>query len=238
MPRAPFAARSLRISPWPPGVALVWRFEPVAVPWVIRRRRSPYWSSATAVLPVRRAWLPSLLFGIGFQFTLLVWMRSVGTDAYIVLSLLECAFFAPLGMLLALVGRLPGWPIWSAAAWVAVEEWRSGWPFGRYAVGAAGVRLDRHPTGELAAVRRHAPGQPALGAPRHDAGLGAYQRSSPSGALARTGRRGRQRCGLLPTLVPYSLADLARSRWPPFKATFRGWHGRPLRPSAGHCESC
>lgn len=111
------------------GVATALAFEPVAVPWVIVGTIAVLVLTVRG-LPLRRAWIPSLLFGIGFQFSLLVWMRSVGTDAYIVLSLLECAFFAPLGVLLALVGRLPGWPIWSAAAWVAVEEWRSGWPLG------------------------------------------------------------------------------------------------------------
>ncbi len=110
-------------------MALSAAFEPTAAPWLIPLAIAGL-VFATRGLTVGRAWLPGLVFGIAFQFSLLIWMRSVGTDAYIVLSLLECSFFAPLGILLALVGRLPGWPFWTAVAWVAVEEWRSAWPLG------------------------------------------------------------------------------------------------------------
>ena len=60
----------------------------------------------------------------------MVWMRSVGTDAWLAMCALEAAFFVPLGMGLALVhaaaarGRC-----WAALWWVGIETWRSGWPF-------------------------------------------------------------------------------------------------------------
>jgi apolipoprotein N-acyltransferase len=80
-------------------------------------------------LPARRAWLPALAFGLGFQFVLLFWMRVVGYDAWLALAALQTAFFAPLGAVTASLLRLRAAPVWVAAAWVAVETIRSGWPF-------------------------------------------------------------------------------------------------------------
>ena len=63
-----------------------------------------------------------VVFGAVFSFSLLWWMRAVGTDAWIALSLIETAYFLLLGPVVALVQRLPGWPVWVAAAWVSYEE--------------------------------------------------------------------------------------------------------------------
>lgn len=77
-----------------------------------------------------RAASVGLAFGIAFFFTLQWWMRAVGTDAWIGLSLLEALFFAPLALIWAhLQRRTRWWPALSAVAWVAVETVRSSWPF-------------------------------------------------------------------------------------------------------------
>ena len=78
----------------------------------------------------RRAWAPGLAFGAGFMFVLLGWMRAVGLDAWLILSLVQTAYFAPLGVGLAWVTRLRWWPVWQAALWVAVETVRGTWPMG------------------------------------------------------------------------------------------------------------
>jgi apolipoprotein N-acyltransferase len=95
-------------------------------------------------LPARRAWLPGLAFGIGFQFVLLFWMQAVGIAPWVALAGLEAAFMAPLGSATVLLLRLRGGPVWCAAAWVAVETIRSSWPFsgmpwGRLSFGIAGT---------------------------------------------------------------------------------------------------
>lgn len=136
-------------------------------------------------LPVRRAWVPGLVFGIVFSYVLLFWMRAVGWDAWLALSAVEALFFAPLGVAVALVGRLRAWPLWAAVCWVAVETWRGGWPFGgmpwgrlSYAVadtpwaqglpwlGFTGVSLLLATTGTTLAwlVAERPPLRPALGA--------------------------------------------------------------------------
>ncbi|MBD3914433.1 apolipoprotein N-acyltransferase [Nocardioides hwasunensis] len=76
-----------------------------------------------------RAWIPSLVFGVGFVYAVMVWMRSVGTDAWIAMCAVEAAFFVPLGLGLAWSMRLRLWPVWAALWWTGIETWRSGWPF-------------------------------------------------------------------------------------------------------------
>ena len=110
------------------GFALAAAFEPVGFAWLMPP------AIAALVLSVRslgpgRAWLPTLLFGVAFIYTVMVWMRSVGTDAWIAMCALEAAFFLPLGIGLAWAGRLRGWPLWTALWWVGIETWRSGFPF-------------------------------------------------------------------------------------------------------------
>lgn len=110
------------------GLALTAAFEPVGWAWLIPP------AIATLVLSVRglrpaRAWLPGLLFGVAFCFTVMVWMRAVGTDAWLAMCALEAAFFAPLGVFVALSQRHRWWPVWTALWWVGIETLRSGWPF-------------------------------------------------------------------------------------------------------------
>ncbi|MGL5824800.1 MAG: apolipoprotein N-acyltransferase [Nocardioides sp.] len=81
-------------------------------------------------LTARAAIVPGLAFGLGFQLALLGWMRAIGADAWLTLSVLEALFFVPLGSAFAVLGRHRWWPVTCATAWVAVELWRSSWPFG------------------------------------------------------------------------------------------------------------
>jgi apolipoprotein N-acyltransferase len=71
--------------------------------------------------------------GLAFFVPLLVWTGSVaGAGAWLALALLQTLFFAPLGAALALVTRLPAWPVWASAAWVGEEALRDRIPFGGF----------------------------------------------------------------------------------------------------------
>ena len=88
----------------------------------------------------RRGALLGLVFGLAMFLPLLGWMRVIGVDAWVALSLLEAAFFAVMAALLPLVLRLPAWPLWVACLWVAQELGRAtvpfgGFPWGRLAFG-------------------------------------------------------------------------------------------------------
>ena len=77
------------------GMLLAGAYAPFDVPWVIPVAVAAYVVSLDR-LPSRRAWLPGLAFGLGFQLTLLWWMRVIGTDAWAGLAGFEALFYAAL----------------------------------------------------------------------------------------------------------------------------------------------
>jgi apolipoprotein N-acyltransferase len=111
------------------GVLLAGAFEPFAQAWLILPSLALL-TLGTRNLSVGRSVVVGLAFGVGFQFTLLLWIREIGPDAWITLCLIESLFFAALAALWAVLSRLPGWPLWLASAWVAVEQLRSSFPVG------------------------------------------------------------------------------------------------------------
>ena len=111
------------------GLLLSFAFEPVAVAWVMPAAVAGL-ALATRGLTVRRGLVVGLCFGAAFYFVHIWWMRAVGIPAWLALSLLETLFYGLMGGLSALLQRHRLWPLWFAAAWAAVEVWRSGWPLG------------------------------------------------------------------------------------------------------------
>ena len=103
-------------------------FEPIGWSWLMPPAIASLVFSVRG-LRARQAWLPSLLFGITFTYAVMVWMRSVGTDAWIAMCALEASFFVPLGIGLSWSLRQRAWPVWAALWWVGIETWRSGFPF-------------------------------------------------------------------------------------------------------------
>ncbi|WP_149831197.1 apolipoprotein N-acyltransferase [Streptomyces tailanensis] len=123
-----------------------------------------------------RGWKAGLglgyLFGLGFLLPLLVWTGvEVGPVPWIALAAIEAVFVALVGAGVATVSRLPGWPVWAAALWIAGEAARArapfeGFPWGKIAFGQAdGVFLP------LAALG----GTPVLGFAVVLCGFGLYE---------------------------------------------------------------
>lgn len=132
------------------GLGLSLAFEPVALPVLVPFALTGF-ALATRGLTPRTGWVPGLAFGLGFYFVHIYWMRqSIGTDAWLALAGVEMLFYGALGAAATVLRRLPGWPVWLAAAWVAMEVWRSGWPF-------SGM-----PWGRLAFAMADTPVAPAL----------------------------------------------------------------------------
>ncbi|MFD8636408.1 apolipoprotein N-acyltransferase [Streptomyces sp. NPDC059533] len=83
------------------------------------------------------------LTGLGFMLPLLVWTGSeVGPVPWLALAAVEALFVGVTGLGVALVGRLPAWPVFAAAVWVAGEALRAripfgGFPWGKLAFGQA-----------------------------------------------------------------------------------------------------
>ncbi|WAZ19680.1 apolipoprotein N-acyltransferase [Streptomyces cinnabarinus] len=160
-----------------------------------------------------RSWKAGLglgyLFGLGFLLPLLVWTGvEVGPGPWIALVVIEAVFVALVGAGVAVVSRLPGWPVWAAALWIAGEAARarapfSGFPWGKIAFGQAdGVFLP------LAAVG----GTPVLGFAVVLCGFGLYEvvRLAVERQRTRAVQRSAAAVALLSVAVPVAGALSAR----------------------------
>ncbi len=85
-----------------------------------------------------RGWKASsglgLVFGALLFFPLLSWTNIyVGNLPWIALAAAEAVLMMPAAALMGPVSRrLPAWPVWAAAAWVAGETLRAAFPFGGF----------------------------------------------------------------------------------------------------------
>jgi apolipoprotein N-acyltransferase len=163
-----------------------------------------------------RTWKAGLglgyLFGLGFLLPLLVWTGvEVGPGPWIALVVIEAVYVALVGAGIAAVSKLPGWPLWAAALWIAGEAARGGapwapfggFPWGKIAFGQAdGVFLP------LAALG----GTPVLGFAVVLCGFGLYEIVRLAVETRRTGavRRGAAAVALVSFLLPVLGAFAAR----------------------------
>ncbi|NNN29117.1 apolipoprotein N-acyltransferase [Streptomyces sp. S3(2020)] len=213
-PTAP-ASRTARLARFVPalaaalsGVLLYVSFPPrtlwwLALPafavfgWVLRGRS---WKAGLGL---------GYLFGLGFLLPLLVWTGvEVGPGPWLALVVIEAVFVALVGAGVAAVSKLPGFPLWAAALWIAGEAARarapfSGFPWGKIAFGQAdGVFLP------LAAVG----GTPVLGFAVVLCGFGLYEavRLVVAKRRSREVRRSAAVVALLSVAVPVLGAVAAR----------------------------
>ncbi|MFR9749972.1 apolipoprotein N-acyltransferase [Nocardia sp. 004] len=71
--------------------------------------------------------------GLAFFIPLLPWTGIyVGPLPWLALSLACALYLGVFGLLVRLVGTLPGWPLWVASAWITAEWGRSNFPFGGF----------------------------------------------------------------------------------------------------------
>ncbi|WP_129838281.1 apolipoprotein N-acyltransferase [Streptomyces sp. RFCAC02] len=133
------------------GLALTAAFPPYDV-W-------PLSIAAPAVLAVlvhgrtgrQGAWL-GFAFAVPFFVTLLSWLRVIGWDATVGLSVAEAAFFLPMGAAMAATSRLRYWPLLTACLWVAQEWARDRVPFGGFPWGRLAFANTGTPFTPLAAL--------------------------------------------------------------------------------------
>ncbi|WP_369381460.1 apolipoprotein N-acyltransferase [Streptomyces sp. cg36] len=149
------------------------------------------------------------LFGLGFLLPLLVWTGvEVGPGPWLALAAVEAVGVAAAGAGIARISRLPGWPLWGAAMWVASEAVRArvpfgGFPWGKLAFGQAdGVFLP------LAALG----GTPVLGFAVVLCGFGLYECVRQGLRLRATGtlRRSAAAGALVALLLPVAAAFASR----------------------------
>ena len=99
----------------------------------------------------RGAWV-GLVYGLAFFVPLLSWTGIyVGPGPWLILAAAEAAYVAALGAGLAVTARLPGWPLWGAALWVAQEAVRDRGPFGGFPWGRLAFAQAESPLAWLSA---------------------------------------------------------------------------------------
>jgi apolipoprotein N-acyltransferase len=102
---------------------------------------------------IRQAALLGLLTGLGFFVPFLPWIGDeVGPIPWLLLATLQALFFVPLGTAVMLVQRLPFWPAWVGAAWVADEALRGRVPYGGFTWGKLAFAQVEGPMLGLAAL--------------------------------------------------------------------------------------
>ncbi|HWM03676.1 MAG TPA: apolipoprotein N-acyltransferase [Actinophytocola sp.] len=106
----------------PPRV--LWWVAPIAfavLGWLLAGRRA------------RAGFGYATLFGLGYFVPLLTWTGEfVGLVAWLPLALAEAVLVGLTGAAIAVVARLPAWPLWAALLWVAGEALRGVFPFGGF----------------------------------------------------------------------------------------------------------
>jgi apolipoprotein N-acyltransferase len=96
-------------------------------------------------------WL-GLVLGLAFMVPLLSWTGVyVGAFPWLALAVTESLYFGLLGAAAAATSRLPGWPLWAAALWVADEALRGRWPLGGFPWGRLGFSQADSPFTAVAA---------------------------------------------------------------------------------------
>ena len=133
------------------GATLGVAFPPYGWAWV-----SPFAVAALTLackgVRVRGGALLGLVFGITFFGLLLQWIRVIGSDGWVALTLIEALFLAVLGAGLTLVTRLRAWPLWVAALWVGIELARGAVPLGGFPWGRLAFALDSTPMAAIASI--------------------------------------------------------------------------------------
>lgn len=79
----------------------------------------------------RAAWLGAVS-GATLMVPLVHWQDIFGVDVWLAIAGAETLYYLPMAMGVALAVRLPGWPVWTAALWVAQEALRARWPLGGF----------------------------------------------------------------------------------------------------------
>lgn len=117
------------------GASLIVAFQPYDV-WIVAIVAVGGFALLVRDQPIGRAGLLGLLTGLGFFIPFLVWTGDeVGPIPWLLLGVSQALFFVPLGIGTMLAQRLPGWPVWTAAVWVADEALRGRLPWGGFTWG-------------------------------------------------------------------------------------------------------
>ncbi|MBB4919624.1 apolipoprotein N-acyltransferase [Streptosporangium saharense] len=169
------------------GVLLYLAFPPIGL-WFLAPFGVALLTLAVRDVRARRALWLGLLGGLAFLLPALHWVSPIGTDAWLGLVALESLFYGAWAVGATLTSRLPLWPLWGAALWVAMEWARGTFPIGGFPWARVAFSQGETPFTPYAALG---------GAP-----LVSFTVVLCGGLLALTALRGSRRAGPLPVVLP------------------------------------
>ncbi|RNL86833.1 apolipoprotein N-acyltransferase [Halostreptopolyspora alba] len=129
------------------GVAQLLALPPHGLWWLAPLSATLLALAVLGTRPRRAAWLGAVA-GAALMAPLVRWQDVFGVDVWLLTAAAETLYYVPMAIALALVLRLTGWPVWTAAVWVLQEAVRARFPF------------DGFPWGKLAFSQ---PGGPFVG---------------------------------------------------------------------------
>ncbi len=110
------------------GLAVYASFPPIDI-WPLAAVGPALLVVALAGRSLRASFCCGLVFGLALFVPLLSWLINVAWYAWFSLAVAETVIFAILVIAQRLLLRLPFWPVFVAAWWVAAEALRDRWPF-------------------------------------------------------------------------------------------------------------
>jgi apolipoprotein N-acyltransferase len=127
------------------GLLLLLAFPGSSLPWLAPLGPAALALAVSGQRARSGAWL-GLVSGLTFFVPLLSWSGIfVGALPWLALAGSQAAFVALLGAATAATSRLPLWPLWAAALWVAQEALRGRFPFGGFPWGRLGLSQTEGP---------------------------------------------------------------------------------------------
>lgn len=113
------------------GLAQLFALEPYGLWWLGPLSAALLLFAVAGTRMRRAAWLGAVA-GATLMVPLVRWQDVFGADVWLLIAAAETVYYLPMAMGVALVSRLPGWPVWTAALWVAQEALRARWPLGGF----------------------------------------------------------------------------------------------------------
>ncbi|MCY9783249.1 apolipoprotein N-acyltransferase [Nocardiopsis sp. EMB25] len=113
------------------GLAQLFALPPYGWWWLGPVSAALFLLAVAGTRPRRAAWL-GLIAAVTLMVPLVHWQDIFGIDVWLIIAAAESVYFLPMAMGLTLAARLPLWPLWTSALWVAQEAVRARWPLGGF----------------------------------------------------------------------------------------------------------